>query len=297
MDLNRLALFVRVADTGSFTKAAAALGMRKSSVSRGVAKLEEEVGVRLLHRTTRKLTLTDAGRSYFERVRQSIEGVDEATAAVRELGHEPQGLVRVTAVPEFGNRGLADMIVRFLRRYPKISIELVLTSRSVDLVEEEIDIALRAGILRDSSLIARKILSTDMHLFAAPSYLLRRGKPKTLADLAAHDCVLYRPQAGKNVLQMTGPKGNESVEVTGPIGADEMSFNRNAVIAGAGIGLLPALSVAKQVERGEIVRVLPAYDVQGGALYVVSPASRHQLTRVKLLRDFLVANLASIFDF
>ena len=108
MDLNRLAVFVRVVDTGSFTAAATTLGMRKSSVSRGVAKLEEELGVRLLHRTTRKLTLTDAGRSYFERVRESIEGVDEATAAVRELGHEPQGLVRLTAVPEFGLLGLAE---------------------------------------------------------------------------------------------------------------------------------------------------------------------------------------------
>jgi DNA-binding transcriptional LysR family regulator len=252
--------------------------------------------VRLLHRTTRKITLTDAGRSYFERVRQSIEGVDEATAVVREMGVEPQGLVRVTTVPEFGQRGLADLVVRFLRRYPKISIELVLTSRSVDLVEEKIDIAIRAGVLRDSSLIARKILATDLQLFAAPSYLLRRGKPKTLGDLAAHDCVLYRSQAGKNVLRLAGPQGDETVEVTGPVGADELLFNRNAVAAGAGIGLLPALSVAKQVERGELVRVLPAYDQKGGALYVVSPTARHQLTRVKLLRDFFIANLASIFD-
>src|SRR5258706_10135771 len=165
MDLNRLALFVRVVDTGSFTGAAAALGMRKSSVSRGVARLEEELGVRLLHRTTRKLTLTDAGRSYVERVRESIEGVDEATAAVRELGHEPQGLVRVTAVPEFAQRGLADLVVRFLRRHPKISIELVLTSRTVDLVEEKIDIAIRAGVLRDSTLVGRKIMATELQLF------------------------------------------------------------------------------------------------------------------------------------
>lgn len=297
MDLNRLALFVRVVDTGSFTAAAAALGLRKSSVSRGVARLEEELGVRLLHRTTRKLTLTDAGRAYVDRIRKSIEGVDEATAAVRELGHEPQGLVRVTAVPEFGQRGLADLVVRFLRRHPKISIELVLTSRSVDLVEEKIDIALRGGVLRDSSLVARKILATDLHLFAAPSYLASRGAPKKIGDLADHDFVLYRPQAGKNVLRLTGPKGDETIEVTGPVGADDMLFNRNAVAAGAGIGLLPAMSATKQVARGEMVRVLPAYYLHGGALYVVSPASRHQLTRVKLLRDFFIAHLESAFDF
>jgi DNA-binding transcriptional LysR family regulator len=294
MDLNRLATFVRVVDTGSFTAAATALGMRKSSVSRSVARLEEDIGVRLLYRTTRRLTLTDAGRAYFDRVRESIDGVDEATAAVKEMGREPQGLVRLTTVPELGQRGLADLLVRFLHRYAKISIELVLTSRSVDLVEERIDIAIRAGVLADSSLIARKIVSTDLHLFASPAYLRRRGRPKTLEDLAGHDCVLYRPQAGKNVLRLTGPRGDETVEIRGRIGADDMAFNRSAVMVGAGIGLLPALSVAKMVEHGELVKVLPDYAVRGGALYVVSPASRHQLTRVRLLRDFLVVHLKNL---
>src|SRR5262245_54246737 len=135
MDLNQLAVFVRVVDSGSFTAAAEALGLRKSSVSRAVTKLEADLGVRLLHRTTRKLTLTESGRSYVERVRQSIEGVEEATAAVREMGREPQGLVRVTAVPDSGQLGLAEVIVRFLRRYPKISVEMVLTTRAVNLVE------------------------------------------------------------------------------------------------------------------------------------------------------------------
>jgi DNA-binding transcriptional LysR family regulator len=126
--------------------------------------------------------------------------------------------------------------------------------------------------------------------------LLRRGKPKTISDLADHDFVMYRPQAGKNVVRLTGPKGDESVEVTGPLGADDMSFNRHAVAAGAGIGLLPVMSVAKMVERGELVKVLPAYEMGGGALYVVSPESRQQLTRVKLLREFFVANLPSMLS-
>jgi DNA-binding transcriptional LysR family regulator len=295
MDLNQLAVFVRVVDAGSFTAAANGLGMRKSSVSRGIARLEDDLGVRLLHRTTRKLTLTDAGRSYFERVRQSIEGVDEATAAVREMGHEPQGLVRVTAIPEFGPRGLAEITARFVRRYPKISVEMILTSRSVDLVEEEVDLAVRAGVLRDSSLVARKILQTDLHLYAAPSYLRRRGKPKSFADLATHDFVLYRPQAGKNVMKLNGPHGDETVEVTGPIGADDLTFNRSAAAAGAGIALLPKLNVADMVERDELVPVLPEYGMRGGALYVVSPPSRQQLTRVRLLRDFLVESLPKLF--
>jgi DNA-binding transcriptional LysR family regulator len=294
MDLNRLSVFVRVVDSGSFTAAASALGMRKSSVSRGVAKLEDELGVRLLHRTTRKLTLTDAGRAYFERIRQSIEGVEEATSAVREMGHEPRGLVRVTAVPEFGQRGLAEVVVRFQRRYPKISVEMVLTSRQVDLVEEEIDIAIRAGVLRDSSLIGRKIMETDLQLFAAPSYLLKRGKPKRFSDLSAHDFVLYRPQAGKNVMRLNGPRGDEVTEVTGSIAADDLTFNRAAAIAGAGIALLPSVSVSNLVDSGELIPVLPEYGLRGGALYVVSPPSRHQLTRVRLMREYLATHLTSL---
>src|SRR5437868_1024897 len=146
MDLNRVAVFVRVVETSSFTAAAHSLGLRKSSVSRGVSRLEDELGVRLLDRTTRKLTLTDAGRAYFDRVREALSFVNDATADVQEMGQEPQGTVRITAVPVFAENFLADILARFVRRYPKIKIELVLTSRSIDLVEAGIDIAVRAGL-------------------------------------------------------------------------------------------------------------------------------------------------------
>ncbi|HEX9297866.1 MAG TPA: LysR substrate-binding domain-containing protein [Polyangiaceae bacterium] len=296
MDLNRLAMFVRVAEAGSFTRAASALGLRKSSVSRGVTRLEEELGVLLLHRTTRSVRLTDAGHAYFDRVRDSLSGVEEATAQVLEMGSEPQGTVRVTAVPDFATNYVADIVARFVRRYPKIHVELVLTSRSIDLVEERIDIALRGGRLADSSFIARKILATDVELFAAPAYVKRRGKPKTLADLASHDCLLYRPEAGKSIWRLAGPHGNESVEVKGPISGDDMAFLQRAAVAGAGIGLLPSLNARKQVDRGELVHLLPGYAMTGGALYAVSPASRHGLARVRLLREFLVANLAKVWE-
>src|SRR6185295_17611582 len=214
MDLNRLAIFVRVVEASSFTGAARALGLRKSSVSRGVTRLEEELGVRLLHRTTRSLALTDAGRVYFDSVREALSGVEEATAGVKEMGHEPQGTIRVTAVPDFAATFLAPLVSRFVRRYPKIHVDLVLTSRSVDLIDEGIDIAVRGGKLKDSSLVARKIFNTDLQLFAAPSYLRRRGVPKRLRDLTAHDFLLYRPEGGKNTLRLSGPKGDETVEVT-----------------------------------------------------------------------------------
>jgi DNA-binding transcriptional LysR family regulator len=291
MDLNLVAMFVHVVDTGSFTAAALQLGLRKSSVSRGVARLEEELGVRLLHRTTRRLNLTEAGSAYFARVREVTSSLDEATAEVKEMGREPRGTVRMSAVPDSGSSALAEIVTRFVRQYPKIRVELVLTSRSVDLVEEGIDLALRAGVLPDSSLIARKIGPAPLALFAAPSYLRRRGRPKALRDLHRHECVLYRPQAGKNVWRLTGPRGEASVEVSGSIGADDMSFNAHAVVAGAGVGLLPTVLAASPLDHGRLEHLLPEYGVTGGAVYLVSPASRYQLTRVRLLRDFLVSAL------
>jgi|SRR5579859_5602475 len=296
MDLNRVSLFVRVVETSSFTAAAHSLGLRKSSVSRAVSRLEEDLGVRLLDRTTRKLILTDAGRAYFNRVREALSFVDEANADVQEMGHEPQGTVRMTAIPAFAETFLADVLVRFVRRYPKIKVELVLTSRTVDLIEANVDIAVRAGLLKDSALVAKKLVATDLQLVASPAYLRRRGTPKTLRDVAAHDFLLYRPEAGKNLLRLTGPDGDESVEVTGPLAADDLAFVQRAAIAGAGIALLPILNLRALFDQGALVRVLPAYALRGSALYLVSPASRQKLARVRLLREYLATNLPKLWS-
>ena len=295
MDLNLVSMFVRVVDCGSFTTAASQLGLRKSSVSRGVARLEEDLGVKLLHRTTRHLSLTEAGTTYFARVREVTSGIDEASAEIREMGSEPRGTIRMTAMSDSSSHVLGELITRFVRRYPKIKVELVLTSRAVDLVAEGIDLALRGGVLRDSSLIAQKIATTPLELYASPAYVRRKGKPKTLRDLAAHDCVLYRPEGGRNIWRLTCPNGEASVEVSGPVAGDDMGFNAHAVIAGAGIGLLPSNVTGAAYADGKLVRILPEYSVAGGGLYVLSPASRHQLTRVRLLRDFLVPALRAIW--
>jgi DNA-binding transcriptional LysR family regulator len=290
-DLNRLALFVRVVEASSFTVAARSLGLRTSSVSRGVARLEEELGVSLLHRTTRNVSLTDAGRAYYDRVREALSGVEEATADVLEKGYEPQGVVRLTAAPMFAAEFLADALGRFVQRYSKIRLELVLTSRHVDLVEGGIDIAVRLAKLRDSSLVARKLVASELRCFAAPSYLRRRGTPKSLRDLVSHDCLLYRPEAGKNTWRLTGPTGDETVEVTGAIGADDLAFLHRATLSGSGIGLLPLILAIQHVEKGELVPVLPEYGMRGGAIYLLSPPARHKLARVRLLHDFLAAEL------
>jgi len=296
MDYNDVPLFVRVVESGSFTAAAARLGMQKSSVSRGVARLEESLGVRLLQRTTRKLALTDAGQAFYERVRGAISAVDEAGGAAQEHGNEPRGTVRVTAVPDTDSLRLPYILAEFVAKYPKIHVELVLTTRTVDLVAEGVDLAIRAGRLPDSTLVARRVGSLDIALFAAPSYLERRGRPKTLADLAHHDCVLFRATNGRATLTLTGPRGEESVEVRGRVSADDLAFLSPVISAGAGIGLvtLPHASVA--VQRGELELVLPEYRLAGGGIYLVLPSSAFVPARVALLRDFLAERLARFFE-
>ena len=295
MDYNDIPLFVRVVEAKSFTSAAEALGREKSAVSRAVARLESDLGVRLLQRTTRKLALTDAGQAFYERVRSSVAGVDEAASAVRELGSEPRGIVRLTAPADSHDFGLPELLAEFVQRYPAIDLDLTLTSRHVDLVSEGFDIALRGGRLADSTLVVRRIGSDALLLFASPAYLKRRGMPQKIADLANHDMVLHRTRDGRNALSLAGPDGPVTVDVRAKVVADDMSFLARAAIAGAGIALIPAMLAHGPHERGELVHVLGGYRVEGGALHVVLPSATFVPSRVALLRDFLVERLAPLF--
>lgn len=291
MDYNLVALFARVARAGSFTKAAAELGLPKSSASRGVARLERELGVRLLQRTTRKLVLTEAGHAYYDSIRRAVSAIDEADEAARELGSEPRGLVRVTAPTDLGTPDLAVVLAQFTRKYPGIRVEMSFTTRHVDLVAEGFDMAIRAGKLEDSSLIVRRIGSSEAALFAAPSYLRRRGRPKTVEELANHDWVLYRPHAGRSTFHLSGPDGEKDIEVTGPILADEFTFCRAAAEAGAGIVFLPIPLAADAAYAGRLEQVMPDWVLPGGTINLVFPSSRQIPTRVTLLRDVLVEHL------
>lgn len=290
MDYNDVPLFVQVVEAGSFTRVASKLGVQRSSVSRAVARLEDDLGVRLLQRTTRKLGLTDAGQTFYERVRGAVAGVDEAASAVQELGSEPRGVVRITAPNN--PFGLASIIARFIERHPSIRVELMLTGRVVDLVAEGFDLAVRAGPLLDSSLVARRVGSVEHALFAAPSYLEKQGRPKTLADLAKHDCVFFRVRGDRTTWSFTGPNGEESVEVTGKIGADDMTFLTSAAIEGLGIVILPIPVASAALEAGALELVLPQYRTAGSALYVVLPSAAFVPVRVALLRDSIVENLS-----
>lgn len=290
-DLNHVAVFVRVVETGSFTAAATALGLPKSSVSRSVSRLELGLGVRLLQRTTRSVHLTDAGHAYFGRVSRALSGLEEAQLAVSDMQKAPTGTVRVTAPVDLGVSMLAGLVARFVRRHPDIHVEMLLTGRLVNLVEEGVDLAIRAGKLDDSSLVARRVGTLEARLLAAPGYLRRHRTPKAVRDLASHACVLFRPRRGRNSWELSGPKGVERVEVSGPVSADDFAFIRQILLAGGGIGLVPWTTCAQDIERGRLLRVLPEYAAPGGALHVVYPSARYVPQRVALLRDFLVQGL------
>ncbi|MCA9673922.1 MAG: LysR family transcriptional regulator [Kofleriaceae bacterium] len=290
MDLNRVRLFVEVVDRGSFTAAAAALGLPKSSVSRGVAALEEDLGVTLLRRTTRQLTLTDSGKAYVERARLALQELLEAGDAASDAGDEPRGLVRLTAPVDLSG-GLAEVIAGFLGEHPQIRIDLILTARTVDLVAEGVDLALRAGRLQDSTLIARRIADGALGLFASPAYLSRRGHPRKVDDLRRHACIVYR---GGARWSLQGPRGaTASVDVAGPLSCDELSFVVYGAEQALGIGLLPYSAVAAAVHAGRLVAVLPGWTTSGGGLWLVHPPMRHLPRRVALLRDALIAGMKS----
>jgi DNA-binding transcriptional LysR family regulator len=292
IDLNLVAIFARVVELGSFTQAGKQLGLPKSSVSRAVTRLEENLGVRLLQRTTRKLGLTEAGTRYLAEVRGPLQRLAEATNDVSELTREPRGLVRLSVPPEVGDAAVSPMLAEFIRRYPKVQVDLVVTNRRVNLIEEGVDLALRSGTLTDSTLVARKVARSELALFAAPSYLERRGRPRRLTDLTGHDCIVYRSGGELMPWRLSGPRGWEHVAVSGPVTADDLGSVRLLTLSGLGISLFPDILVHGDVQKGTLVRVLPAYALRGAYTYLVSPPLRHVPTRVTLLRDYLIAAFA-----
>ena len=205
------------------------------------------------------------------------------------------GAVRVTAPVDLGVWALAPIVARFVRKHPKIRVELNLTGRVVDLVAEGCDLAVRAGPLRDSSLIARRVGELESVVYASPKYLARRGEPKTVQDLATHDGVLFRATNGKVTWELANKSGDtESVDVTGPVAADDMSFVRKAVMAGCGIGILPRFLCGRAEQTGLLIRVLPDWALHGAVLHLAYPSARFVPQRVVMLREYFLRELGKI---
>ncbi|WSH63238.1 LysR family transcriptional regulator [Rhizobium ruizarguesonis] len=293
IDLNDITIFARVTEAGSFTAAARLLGMPKTTISRRIAALERELGVRLLQRTTRSLNLTASGRLYYEESSQALHIIEGANLRLAEARAEPAGTIRISAPVGFGGHFLQDAIFEFLSTYPKTSVELRLTDDRLNLVESGIDLAFRTGVLEDSTLIARKLGSTHRLLCASPDYLARRSTPDVPEDLARHDCVIAGQTAQAQWL-LEGPHGQETIAVSGRFAANEMQAVMAAAIAGYGIAQLPHGVADACIKDGRLRRVLDGYTTPAGGLHVVYPSSRHLPPLVKTFIELAIKRLNAI---
>jgi DNA-binding transcriptional LysR family regulator len=289
MDLNEIVVFARVVQAGSFRAAALQLGMPKSTVSRKVAELEERLNARLLQRTTRKLSLTDVGRTFYEYSARIATEIETAERAVISLQATPQGLLRVTT--PINLTYLGPIVADYLKRYPQVRLELFCTGRTVDLVEERFDLGIRAGTLSDSSLIARSLGQATWFLVATPAYLKRRGQPRSPEDLKAHDCFFFG--AGRDSFELHLDRGDESAKLTVPARmiVSDMDVLSAAVSAGLGVGLLPGFSCVEALQARRLSRVLREWSTPTTPLHLVYPSTRQLSPKVKSFADHLVEKM------
>jgi DNA-binding transcriptional LysR family regulator len=284
-------LFAQVAEAKSFTSAARSLGMPKQTLSRRVADLERALGVQLLHRTTRRLRLSEIGAAYAERCAEIVRLADEANRSVTDAQQVPRGTLRVTADPVFGEAFLPALIVDFARRWPEVHIEVVLTRRKVDLIEEGFDVAFRVGRVDDSSLIARRLGPARVRYCASPAYVARAGKPSSPADLGRLQCILVLGSDTTVRWPFVGGK-DPLVAVTGRLRFNSFAMAHAAAVAGLGIAIFPEFACAADVRRGRLVPVLEAWSGEVGGVWLLH-ATRQSLTaRVKAFVDLVTASLA-----
>jgi DNA-binding transcriptional LysR family regulator len=287
MDLNLLPLFTVVAESDSFSTAATKLGLRRSSISRGVASLERELGVQLFSRTTRQVALTTAGKALYAKVAPQLSALKEALGTLPEREEQPSGELRLTAPTDIGDVVLPGILAGFTLRYPAVRIDVRLTNRLVDLVAEGFDAALRItqDKLADSSLVAKRLSELELQVFGAPEYLSRAGTPRTPADLAEHQWVTFRGAKTPSRLQLKKARSS--------ILGDDILFIYESVRAGVGLGILPTFLTQKDVAAGALVRVLPRVCIQSGVLYLVHPPAQHVPRKISAFRDYLVEHFAA----
>jgi DNA-binding transcriptional LysR family regulator len=295
MDLNEIKVFVRVAQTGSFTRAAKQLGIPNSTASAKVSALERRLGVTLLQRTTRKLRLTEGGEAYFLQASQGLEEIFKAEAEIDALQREPQGLLRVTAPIDLGSSCLAELISAFRKKYPAVNVELIFTSRYVDLVAEGVDVAMRAGKLRDSGLIARKVGVADWIPIASPAYLKQAGAPSHPKDLRHHACLQFTP-LGTDEWQLTDGKHTVNVSLGRQLVVNEVNFTKALALAGNGIALLPSYICRNEIRSAKLVRILPEWRGRVDALHLVYPGQKFVAPKVRAFVDMASVVLKRMFE-
>jgi DNA-binding transcriptional LysR family regulator len=293
MDIvSSMKIFVAVVDNGSFAAAADRLDMSRAMASKSLAALEDHLGTRLLNRTTRRLSLTEAGMAFYERSVQILADVWEAEQVAGRMAAEPRGTLKVTMPLTYGLHRLGPVIADYVKRHPQVKLDLSLNDRKIDLVEEGFDVAIRIGRMPESGLIARKLGTVHGVVVGAPDYLARHGKPEVPADLVGHVCLGYSLASLGDEWRLKGPDGLVGVRCSGSIRADNGDMLRLAAIAGSGLIFQPRFIVEEDIRAGRLEQVLSDYTSEELGIHAVYPSRRHLSAKVRTFVDFLVSELA-----
>ena len=286
---SEMAIFARVIEEGSFSAAANVLHLTPSAVSKQIGRLEDRLGVRLLNRTTRRLSLTEEGTAFYQGAVRILADIEETERAVTQLHAAPRGTLRVNSSIAFAQRQIVPLIPEFLARYPEIRVQMTLSDTVVDIVEEGVDVAVRIAELADSSMIARKLAPHRRLICAAPAYLEKHGAPATPDDLGGHNCLALSVRSSLNEWEFEGPEGRRRVRISGNFEANNVEALRNAAIAGLGLLRITSFAVASDIRSGRLVPVLTAFSPpERSSVWAVYPHNRHLSPKVRAFVDFLV---------
>lgn len=298
MDLEHLRTFAKVVRLGNLTKAAANLGLPKSTVSRRLAELERQLGVRLVQRSTRRVSVTEAGYRLFEQAEHHILELEAATRAIADHGGELRGTLRVTAPADMTRINMVPIVQSFLVAHPHVKVVVLATNRRVDLVAEGVDLALRAGPLQPSSLVAKRLVAGEFRLFASDDYLARRGEPQHVNDLLNHECLAFsedQPEQKWLLRSATQPNKRAELRVTGHFAATDYEALTRACSAGMGIALLPNQVTNRDSPDFGLRRILPDWRGPDSILHAVYPASQQVSPTLKAFIGHVSRELANVF--
>jgi DNA-binding transcriptional LysR family regulator len=290
--LSAMQAFARVAEMGSFTRAADALGISRTMATVHVARLEDHLGVRLLNRTTRRVSLTEAGSAYSERCAALLAEIVSVESSLAEMAEKPAGVVKISAPVSFGVLHLGSALAEFVERHPAVKLDVNLNDRTVDLVEEGYDLAIRIARLVDSTLVARRLASTSICVCASPAYVRRHGAPKVPRDLIRHACLGYAYSGTGDKWTFEGKDGVNEVRVRTESRANNGDLLREMAIHGQGIALLPSFIVADDLKARRLVALLPGFVGPKAGIFAIYPSRKYLSAKVRALVDFLAAHFA-----
>lgn len=292
-NLERMAIFARVVETKSFSEAARRLGLSKSLVSKQITHLERSLGARLLNRTTRTMSVTEAGAVFYEHCARIVEELEEGRLAVSRLNAEPRGVLRLSASVAFGTLHIAPALPEFLEKFPDLTVDMAITDRYVDLAEEGYDVAVRIADNPGQHLVARRLAGVKRVVCATPEYFSRRGAPRTPADLVHHNCLTYTHMTPQGAWRFQGPEGELSVSISGNLKLNDDEALSQAVLGGLGLALLPTFIIGKDLQAGRLRSVLSEYVSEERQIYAVYLPNRHLTAKVRAFIDFLARRFGS----